>query len=126
MLHPFQVLDRTDYRFASKNSLRPAIAASSSAPSAVTVSPCFTPRDISIISCVSFFVLPSFVIVHSDSYFFASFTRSPAGLAWIPSSSLIVYSNVFMLFFSSSLYIFINKHFYSVSLSSMRSRCIAR
>ena len=29
------------------------------------------------------------VIVHSDSYFFASFTRSPAGLAWIPSSSLI-------------------------------------
>ena len=108
MLHPFQVLDRTDYRFASKNSLRPAIAASSSAPSAVTVtvSPCFTPRDISIISCVSFFVLPSFVIVHSDSYFFASFTRSPAGLRGFPVH-LLLCTRMFSCCFSPLLYIFL-------------------
>src|SRR5699024_12084061 len=80
-LHSFPTRRSSDlcnYRFFSKKSFSASIAVSSSSPSAeiVTVSPCFTPRDISIINWVSFFVFPSFVIVHSDENFFASFTRS--------------------------------------------------
>ena len=114
-----------NYKLFSKNSFSDATAASSSAPSAdtVTVSPCFTPRDISIISCVSFFVLPSFVMVHSDSNFLASFTRSPAGLAWIPTLSLFLFSNFFIIFSPFILYFY----FYSFTLvSSILSRCMAR
>lgn len=64
---------------------------------ASTVCPHFTARDINAISLDASTVLPSFVIVILLSYFFPSFASIPAGLAWIPISSLIVYSNFFIL-----------------------------
>lgn len=88
------------YKLLSKNAFTASAATSSSAPSmlTVTISPCFTHRLIIFISCDAYADFPSFVTVTTASlYSFAVLASSPAGRAWIPSGSVIVYSNYFMI-----------------------------
>ena len=90
----------SDHRFSLMNLSSTAAASSSSGPSTVisTRSPSFaaSPMRLQI-----FLASPSFPLQRtriSEVNFDASFTSIPAGLAWIPSASRIVYSIHFIAF----------------------------
>ena len=86
----FQVAAQT---FSLRNFWIASAAASSSSPSTlmVTVSPCLTPMPIRAISLRISQLLPSFSRVAVLAKPFTVLTSRPAGRAWMPQASLIVY-----------------------------------